>query len=130
MTRIAKVPNLWCFYGFYFSEGIRKIIEQKLIELETKEIDNGNWPFKGSRLRDEENKLIFVFELRDGNTRQVEFEIEEKIFFFRTILSFPDKIDYHGIGVTFISRGIYFLKSEKELLQKYLSGLQKALESI
>ena len=124
------IPNLWCFYGFYFSEGIREVIEQKLIEIELEEAENGNWPFKSGHLRDEENEFIFVFELKDGNIRQEEFEIEEKIFFFQTIPSFPETIDYHGIGTTFICRGVYFLKSEKEPLQKYLSSLQEALESI
>lgn len=130
MTEI-KIPNLWCFYGFYFSEKIRKVIEQKLVELEKGEMENDNWSHTNIHLYLEGgNKLVFIFDFEDGNTKQVEFEMEEKVFFFKTILPFVKKIEHHRINPAFVCLGVYFFVSEKKPLQEYLSGLQKALESV
>ena len=107
--------NLWGFYGLFFSGKIRKIIEQDLLKFEKEKKEEGNWPPKGLNLCDKNNKFIFTFTFEDESKENIEFEMEERIFFFQTILCFCT-VEYYGVLGSATCRGAYFFRSEKELV--------------
>ncbi len=125
MAKIKPIV-LWSFYGLYFSKKIRKIVEQGLKKLEEEEKEKGNWLFTSGNLSNKDNKLVFTFTFKDGGTRQLEFDIGEKIFCFPTILM-HSSVEYYGFTPNIICLGAYFLKSEKKPLQKMVTELEKQL---
>ena len=114
--------NLWGFYGLFFSDEIRKIIEQDLLKFEKEKKEVDNWPPKSLNLRDENNKFIFTFTFKDESEEEIEIEVEERIFFFQTILNFCT-VEYYGVLGSAICRGAYFFRSEKEKLRMVLKLL-------
>lgn len=121
MVNIEPI-NLWGFYGLFFSGQIRKIIEQDLLRFEKEKREVDNWPPRDLALRDENNKFIFTFTLKDESIEEIEIKMDKKIFFSQAILCFSN-VEYYGVKASAPFRGAYFFRSEKEPLERIIKLL-------
>ena len=122
--------SLWSFYGLYFSEKTRKLVEQKLLDLEKEQKENCNWPFEKLEVHDEKDgKLGFTFTFRNESIKKLEIDMGEKVLFFHSLLSFSN-VEYYGPQPNVICLGTYFLKSEKKWFEEYLGQLTEALKKV
>ena len=128
MTDIESL-NIWGFYGFFFSNEIRRKIEKNLLKFEKTKIEEDNWPPKNIQLQNVKNCLTFTFTYIDKSEEKLEIKMDEEIFSFPTILNFCN-VEYYRILASAPCRYIIFYKYEKQNIQKLLVLLEEGIDKV